>query len=241
MCDYREVQRDQELGHAETCALDPVARCRPGFRAARKSHAQHFGQPLHLPTTRSGSFRFGGYIGCDHEPDQVVAALSGLGITDASLTGEFSTNPTTLSWNFSYTAPLSSLTAAVGSITKLQQAIAQSNSGLTLTFTVEGTQVSQQLRQAQACSNSDLIADATAQAQKLAAAAGLSLGPILRFSNAPRPLLQPTSFGAFEFSGELSAFPTGTGGLGNALIGFLVTPPPSPVTCSLVVKFQLLP
>src|SRR5271163_3124065 len=103
--------------------------------------------------------------------DQVVAALSGLGITDASLTGEFSTNPTTLIWSFSYTAPLSSLSAAVGSITKLQQTIAQSNGGLTLTFTVEETQVSQQLRQEQACSNSDLIADATAQAQKLAAAA----------------------------------------------------------------------
>lgn len=174
--------------------------------------------------------------------DQVVAALSGLGITDASLTSEYYSNPTTLIWSFSYTAPLSSLTAAVGSITKLQQTIAQSNSGLTLTFTVEGTQVSQQLRQAQACSNSDLIADATAQAQKLATAAGLSLGPILRFSNAPTPSLQPTYLNETELTGELYAVPVPTENrLGSAIVDFLVTPAPSPVTCSLVVKFQLLP
>ena len=70
---------------------------------------------------------------------------------------------------------------------QLEQTIAQNNSGLTLTFTVEGTQASQshKMQQSQPCSNADLIADATAQAQKLAAAAGLTLGPILRLSNAP--------------------------------------------------------
>jgi uncharacterized protein YggE len=178
--------------------------------------------------------------------DQVVAALPGLGITDASLTSEYYSSPTTLIWSFSYTAPISGLTAAVGSITKLQQTIAQSNSGLALTFTVEGTQVSQQLRQAQSCSNSDLIADATAQAQKLAAAAGLSLGPILKFSNAPSPLLQPSILpvvdvinGSFGATLSLNPGAYGAPGFSDFLIGSLVAP--TSVPCSLLVKFQLLP
>ncbi len=118
--------------------------------------------------------------------DQVVAALSGLGITSANLSGVGSdATPPTQQWNFTLAVPISSLTATIGSITKLEQTFAQNNNGLTLTSGVNGTQVSQQLRESQSCSNSDLIADATAQAQKLAAAAGLTLGPILDLSNDP--------------------------------------------------------
>src|SRR5580693_3710903 len=98
--------------------------------------------------------------------DQIVGALSGLGITDANLTGTYNSIPSLLTWNFSFTAPLANVTATIGSITKLEQTIAQNNSGLTLMFYISGTQVSQQLQQAQTCPNSDLISDASAQAQK---------------------------------------------------------------------------
>src|SRR5579863_7195526 len=122
--------------------------------------------------------------------EQVVSALSGVGITSSNLTGVNNTAaPPNLQWNFTLTTPFSNLTATLGSLGKLQQSITQNNSGLTLTFSVNGTQVSQQLRQSQSCSNSELIADATAQAQKLASAAGLTLGPVLKLSNAP--LTQP--------------------------------------------------
>jgi len=165
--------------------------------------------------------------------DQIVAALSGLGITSANLAGVgSSTVPPSVQWNFTLAVSLSNLTATIGSITKLEQTIAQNNSGLTLTFGINGTQVSQtsqQLQQSQSCSNSDLIADATAQAQKLAAAAGLSLGPILKLSNAP--LIQQNPIGARL--GD--ALPGLT--FGNFLVGY-VSPP---VACSLVVQFQLLP
>src|ERR1700689_1263528 len=114
--------------------------------------------------------------------DQIVGALSGLGVPSANLNGVDNSNPTTLQWSFTLAAPLSNLSATIGSLTRLQQTIAQNNSGLTLTFTVNGTQV---LQQSQSCSNADLIADATAQAQKLAAAAGLTLGTILKLSNVP--------------------------------------------------------
>jgi len=166
--------------------------------------------------------------------DQIVGALSGLGITDANLTGTYNSNPPTLTWNFSFTAPLANVTATIGSITKLEQTIAQNNSGLTLTFYIGGTQVSQQLQQAQTCPNSDLISDASAQAQKLASAAGMTLGPILRLSNAPSP--QPSRPALVAENATL------TGVLGAySILEFPLTPPPSPLTCSLSVQFQLLP
>jgi hypothetical protein len=166
--------------------------------------------------------------------DQIVGALSGLGVTDTDLTGTYNSNPPTLSWNFSFTTPLANLTATIGSITKIEQTIAQNNSGLALTFYIGGTQVSQQLQQAQTCPNSDLISDASAQAQKLASAAGMTLGPILRLSNPPssqpsRPALVAENA---TLTGVLGAY---------SILEFPLTPPPSPVTCSLSVQFQLLP
>ncbi len=158
--------------------------------------------------------------------DQVVASLSPLGINSSNLTGVNNTSsPPNLQWNFNLAVPLSTLTATIGSLTKLEQTITQNNSGLTLTFTVGGTQVSPQLQQSQSCSNSDLMADATAQAQQLAAAAGLTLGPILKLTNAP--LDQPTLVVASAILGYF--VPT------NFVAGV------SPVTCSLVVEFRLLP
>ncbi|MGB6943042.1 MAG: SIMPL domain-containing protein [Bryobacteraceae bacterium] len=158
--------------------------------------------------------------------DQVVAALSSLGITSSDLTGVNNTYaPPNLQWNFNLAVPLSSLTATIGSLTKLQQTITQNNSGLTSTFSVNGTQVSQQLQQSQSCSNSELIADATAQAQKLAAAAGLTLGSIAKLSNGSLPQTYAVLY--------------------DPLVGYIVPNnfvlASSPVTCSLVVEFRLLP
>jgi hypothetical protein len=163
--------------------------------------------------------------------EQVVAPLSGLGITSANLSGVASSvTPPGFQWSFTLAAPLSSLTATIGSIEKLQQTIGQNNSGLTLTFSVDGTEVSPQLQQAQSCSNSGLIADATAQAQKLAAAAGLALGPIRSLSNAP--LAQAYA--------EIYAAP-GLAVVTNRLGDFVLSSFSSPLTCSLTVQFQLQP
>ncbi len=65
----------------------------------------------------------------------------------------------------------------------LEQTIGAQNSGLTLSFTISGTQVSPQLAQSQTCSLSNLIASATTQAQSIAAAAGVMLGPINAMSS----------------------------------------------------------
>ena len=158
--------------------------------------------------------------------DQIVGALSGVGITSSDLTGVGNnSNPPTLQWNFTLAVPIGNLTANISSLVKLQQTITQNNSGLNLTFLVDGTQVSQQLWQSQSCSNADLISDATVQAQKVAAAAGVTLGPIIHLSNAPM---------AAASSGEVAV-------RNVYLTDFLLGVPPSPVTCSLVVQFQLLP
>jgi uncharacterized protein YggE len=163
---------------------------------------------------------------------QIVAALSGVGITSENLAGVGNnTTPPSFQWNFTLDVPLSNLTATIASLNNLEKTIAQNNSGLILTFTVEGTQVSpaaQQQQQSQPCSNAELIADATAQAQKLAAAAGMILGPIMKLSNAPT-------------AGQIYAVPNSvilTGVLGA--FSFVVSAPaPSSATCSLVVQFQL--
>jgi hypothetical protein len=162
--------------------------------------------------------------------DQVVGALSGLGITEANLNGISNSGP--LQWGFTLVAPLSKLSTTISSLIKLEQTIGQNNSGLTLTFTIEGTQASQQVQQSPSCSDADLIADATAQAQKLAAAAGLTLGPILRVSNVP----VAQTYAVPNIVERLGSFVSG--GFSEFLFA---TPVPSPVTCSLLVKFQLLP
>jgi hypothetical protein len=162
--------------------------------------------------------------------EQVVGALSGLGITDANLNGISNSDP--FQWSFTLVAPLSKLSTTIASLIKIEQTIGQNNSGLTLMFTIEGTQASQQVQQLPSCSDAELIADATAQAQKLAAAAGLTLGPILRVSNVP--------------GSQTYAVPNIVERVGSFVLGdfseFLFAAPlPSPVTCSLLVKFELLP
>jgi hypothetical protein len=159
--------------------------------------------------------------------DQVVGALSGLGITNANLTGIGNLVP--FQWGFTLMAPVSNLTATIGSLVKLEQTIGQNNSGLTLTFTIQGTQASQKVQQS--CSTADLIADATAQAQKLADAAGFMLGPILRVSTVP----VAQTYAVPNIDERLGSFISGD--FSEFLLGYLA----SPVTCTLLVKFQLLP
>jgi uncharacterized protein YggE len=129
--------------------------------------------------------------------DDVLAALQGSGITAANLSGVSTQGqaiailgalpPTlpapTLTWSFTLAAPLANTKATVTTLTTVQQNIAKLNNGLTMSFSIIGTQVSQQLAQSQTCSLSGLITAATAQAQSLAAAGGLTLGAILAMSS----------------------------------------------------------
>jgi uncharacterized protein YggE len=145
--------------------------------------------------------------------DDVLAALQGSGITVANFSGVSTNNQfgvpvlpggqvpaPTLVWSFNLPAPLANTKTTVASLTTLQQNIAKANNGLTMSFSIVGTQVSQQLAQSQACSLSSLITSATAQAQALAAAGSLTLGPISALSSSTSNVVSNSSFvesGAF--------------------------------------------
>ena len=168
--------------------------------------------------------------------DDVVAALQGSGITAANFSGismgpvlVFTGNPIPappvspiaappLQWVFALPAPLAKIKDTIATLTALQKSIARQNNGLTLSFSVQGSQVSAQLQQSQVCPTSDLLADARAQAQKLANAAGLTLGTVLAMS-----------------SGTSTS---GSVGFVTSVPSFLLASSPS--VCSMTVKFALL-
>ncbi len=124
--------------------------------------------------------------------NDVVAAVQPAGITLANFAGvstlpvytiqAFPVPPPNLEWVFRVTVPLSKTKDTVATLTALQQSL-QKNPGLRLSFTVQGTQVSQPSLQSQPCTISDLITDARAQAQKLADAAGRTVAGILAMSS----------------------------------------------------------
>jgi hypothetical protein len=159
--------------------------------------------------------------------DDVVAALQGSGITAANFVG-VSLSPSLLynvappmQWIFSLPASLVKIKDTIAMLTALQQSIAKQNNGLMVSFSVQGTQVSGQSQQSFVCPIPDLLADATTQAQKLASAAGLSLGSVLAMS-----------------SGTSVSGSVGTPISVSAVISF--APPVLPSVCSMTVKFALL-
>jgi len=153
--------------------------------------------------------------------DDVVAALQGSPITTANFSslrtvqGYTPLNNQTLTnldWSFTLTAPLGNFSTTVAQLTALQQAVAQKKNGMSVSFSIQGTQVSAQAQQSVTCSASDLLADARTQAQKMAVAAGAGLGSVLAMSGAS--VSQPAS-------------------------GALFSTPTSQPVCSMTVKFAL--
>jgi hypothetical protein len=126
--------------------------------------------------------------------NDVLAALTGTGITQANLSGGYQfvamipglAPAPTVTWNFTLPVPLSQLKATVATLNGLQTSIAAKNNGMQLSFSVNGTQVSTQLQQSQTCSPTSLITSARARAQNLVTTAGLRLGNILAMSS-PTP------------------------------------------------------
>ncbi len=78
-----------------------------------------------------------------------------------------------LQWSFTLAVPLSKIKDTIATLTTVQQNVAKKNNGFSVSFSLQGAQVSPQAQQSQTCALPDLIADARAQAQKLADAAGM--------------------------------------------------------------------
>jgi len=156
--------------------------------------------------------------------DDVLGALQGSGITIANFSGLYTSQygspvstpdpnlpPPMLQWSFGIVAPLSKIKDTIGSLTTLQQNVGKKNNGLSLSFQVQGSQTSAAAQQSQACSLSDLIADARGKAQKMVDAAGLGIGVVLAMSIATN-----VAPGVIQYY-----------------------PGPLATTCSLTVKFAL--
>jgi len=122
-----------------------------------------------------------------------------------------------LTWSFQFAAPFAKAKDTLTMLSALQQSIAKKKSGLSLSFSLVGTQVSAQAQPT--CSLTDLVADARSRAQSLASAGSLSVGNILAMSS-PTPV-----------SGV---------SLPVATLGALSAPSAAPVSCSLTVKFALV-
>jgi len=117
--------------------------------------------------------------------DEIVAALMGTGISAANLSGLGSNNigvvttalPIQLGWTFQLIVPVAQIQNTTAMLASLQKTIAQSNNGLTLSFDLQGTQVSQQ-RQG-TCDFAGLMNDARTEAQNIAAATGFTPGAVV--------------------------------------------------------------
>jgi hypothetical protein len=182
--------------------------------------------------------------------DDITGALTGAGITGANFAGVYTSTIYTTSgglptpqnelfWSFTLTTPLSKLSATLTQVISAQQTMSANKSGLTLTFYVEGIQVSPQLQQSQPCSQAALLSDAQSWAKQVANAAGVSAGPILSMAEGGDALWASLQVAPAFRTGDFTSAVT-SGGLGFAsFLPTTVYSAPSP-TCSLTVQFQLL-
>jgi hypothetical protein len=173
---------------------------------------------------------------------EVLAAVEPAGLTQANFVGVSSPQgafvieptpgqgplpqpPQRLQWVFGVPVPIAKTKDMVSALTNLQHSLAQLPNGPRLSFSVQGAQVSQQLQQSQTCAVSDLISDARTQAQKLASAAGLSVGNVL------------------ALAGATTTTSLGTGVYLGVPVGALIPSPPFGLPlaapCAVTVKFAL--
>jgi hypothetical protein len=130
--------------------------------------------------------------GPDASLEEVVAAAAAAGVTSANFTKVSYyqvIGPQRVAWSFSVTVPISELKARIATLVAVQNSLAKEKN-YSLSFSVAGSEVSPQ---SQSCSLTDLIADARAQAAKLASAAGMSVGAVQAVSGSVIGNPQPAS------------------------------------------------
>lgn len=154
--------------------------------------------------------------GIDTTLDEILAILAPANVTVASLTAIYSSTQRRairLTWNFSWLVPFSKMKDTLTALQPL---------GRQVSFSIFGASVSADLQSQNRCPASDLLADATGQARKMATAVGATAGPVLALSD---------------------------GSVGTEGIAIVAGPPSPPgiaflpasttLNCSLTVKFKL--
>jgi len=166
--------------------------------------------------------------------DDVLAALNGSGITAANLSSvePYPGGPSTV-WSFTLTVSLAKMSATLATLQRVINA-----SPLPAAYSVLFTEVSPELQATQQCPYPALVSDAQAQAQKLASAVGLSVGPILTLSDSGQTAVAGTIFGSTIFvSGN--GIPVSSSQLSFLLPSTGQSLPPT-VPCTMTVQLQLL-
>jgi len=160
----------------------------------------------------------------------VINELQGSGITAANLVNAYGYEEGETQWAFTLAIPFAKMGDTLTSLARIQQKVGGSPGQPDLTFSVQGPQASADSQTAQSCSFPALVADAQSQAQKLASAAGITLGPVVSLSEGSP--LQSVGF----LSGVISF-----GSTGNFLPNPWFAPQPTPAQpCTLTVQFKLL-
>jgi len=168
--------------------------------------------------------------------DDVLAVLNGSGITAANLSIATSLGGTSSDWVFRLTVPLGNLNAALATLQKVVNA-----SSLPAAYAVESLQVSSALQASQQCPYPALVSDGQSQAQKLAAAVGAGVGPIVALSDGSS-LNGGSGGGASGGLFQFAIFPGNIVPVSEVLqLADLLAPRPSAApTCTMVVQFSLV-
>jgi uncharacterized protein YggE len=157
--------------------------------------------------------------------DDITSALTQAGVTGASFSSVYTAytydnkgnaSPF-LQWYFTLTTPLTALKNTIQQLLSAETVLSKQKTGIGLSFSTNALQVSPQAQPV--CSQAGLVADATAQAQALAGAAGVSVGAVTAMSGGAPTVLNP--------------FPPSVGGVLGTVIGYF------PATCSMAVQFRL--
>jgi uncharacterized protein YggE len=130
--------------------------------------------------------------------DDITAALQQAGLSGAVFTGVSTATvyvqspappQSQLRWSFTLTAPLARIKDTFTALLAAQQALANGSPALGLSFYGGQTLISPQLQQSLTCPDADLLHDAQTEAQSIAAAAGVSVGPVLSMGGGGAPAL----------------------------------------------------
>ncbi len=158
--------------------------------------------------------------GPDSTLDDILARLAPVGLTAANFTA-ISGDARSLTYTFASTVPIAKITQTAAALNSLGAA-----------FLLTGATVSDDLLAQDRCSRSDLLADAQAQARKMASAIGATAGPPLAVSDAANVIA------ALSSRVPVATFRTGDFS-GGPLSQVIFVPASVTLNCSLIVKFQL--
>ncbi len=114
--------------------------------------------------------------------DETLAALQGSGITAASFSNVYDAGQDLprLQWWFTLAVPFTKMKATLATLAAIQQLLGKG--GLQMNLSIS-SQFSPELLASQVCSLKDLVADARAQAQSMAAAGGFVVGEMSSLSD----------------------------------------------------------